>query len=73
MKPKDVLTLLEIIDLSSQSPTYAHITAAAHQALLNATMPVLPEHDDGNDEEKSSSPPPRPSTPPRPPLPPGRV
>jgi len=69
MKPRDVLTLLEIIDLSSQSPTYAHITAAAHNALMSATMPVLPEHGDGDDEEEHSPNPPRqtaPSAPRRP-------
>jgi len=59
MKPKDILTLLQIIDLSSQSPVYAHITGAAHNALISATMPVLPEHDDeeehGNPTSKAKS------------------
>ena len=67
MKPKDVLMLLQIIDLSSQSPAYANITAAAHAALQSATMPVLPGHDDDDDdeEESHSNPPPRaPSAPP---------
>jgi len=68
MKPKDVLTLLEIIDLSSQSPTYAHITAAAHNALMSATMPVLPEKpgDDDDEEESNSNPPTRAPTAPPP-------
>jgi len=63
MKPKDVLTLLQIIDLSSQSPAYAQITAAAHQALMDATMPVLPGNGD-DEEEHHSSPPRAPSAPP---------
>jgi len=56
MRPKDVLTLLKIIDLSSQSPAYSNITAAAHAALMNATMPVLPESEEEEGEEEQPNP-----------------
>jgi hypothetical protein len=54
MKPQEILTLLEIIDLSSKSAAYAHITGAAHAALMNATLAVLAKPD--NDDEKETHP-----------------
>jgi hypothetical protein len=70
MKPKDILTLLEIVDLSSQSPAYSAITGAAHKALIEAQLHVIGSDDD-DEEESHSSPPPR--APSAPPLPPRRT
>jgi len=69
MKPKDVLTLLQIVDLSSKSPAYAGITGAAHAALVAVQLHVIgdkPEEDDDDDEEKSENHPSRPMGPPPP-------
>ena len=49
MSPEKVLELLQIVDLSSKSVGYAHITSSAHTALVNAQLVVLstasaPEH-----------------------------
>ena len=52
--PKDVLTLLQIVDLSSRSPAYSAITAAAHDALTHMTLHVLAEH---HSAEEPKSPP----------------
>ena len=60
MTPKDILTLLQIVDLSAKSPAYSQITAVAHAALVDAQLHVLAKADnDDDDEEKSSSPPSR--------------
>jgi hypothetical protein len=59
MKPKDVLTLLEIVDLSSQSPAYSNITSAAHKALIEAQLHVIAKPDDDDDEEENHSSPPQ--------------
>jgi hypothetical protein len=53
MQPKEILTLLEIIDLSSKSTAYAHITGAAHAALMNATLTALPKPDNDDDEKET--------------------
>jgi len=65
MSPKEILTLLQIIDLSSQSPTYGHITGAAHDALMHATMAVLHKAEEDEEEEEHSNPtrPPTPTVP----------
>ena len=55
MNAKNILTLLEIIDLSSKSPAYSNITAAAHKALVEAQLHA----DDDDDEESHLSPPQR--------------
>ena len=60
MTPKDILTLLQIVDLSAKSPAYSQITAVAHAALVDAQLHVLAKAgNDDDDEEKSSSPPSR--------------
>ena len=51
MQPKDVLVLLDIVEKSSKSPAYAHITGAAHDALLAAQLVAMKM-----EEEKSSPP-----------------
>jgi hypothetical protein len=62
MTPKEVLTLLQIIDLSSQSPAYSAITAAAHEALSKAMLHVLAGKEE--EEETEPNPPTRAPTPP---------
>jgi len=59
MQPKDILMLLEIIDLSSQSPLYGHITSAAHEALVEAQLHIISRSHDDDEEENHSSPPQR--------------
>jgi hypothetical protein len=55
MAPKDVLTLLQIIDLSSQTPTYSHITGAAHEALLHAQLVALKAGEEGEEHGNPTS------------------
>ena len=57
MSPEKVLELLQIIELSSKSANYAHITNSANTALVEAQLVSGVEH--------HSSPPP-PSAPTRP-------
>ena len=59
MTPKDILTLLQIVDLSAKSPAYSQITAVAHAALVDAQLHILAKASNDDDEEKSSSPPSR--------------
>ena len=46
MSPKDVLVLLDIVEKSSKSPAYAHITGAAHDALLAAQLVAMKMEDE---------------------------
>ena len=55
MSPEKVLELLQIVDLSSKSAGYAHITNSAHTALINAQLVVLSH---ASAPEHHSSPPP---------------
>jgi hypothetical protein len=59
MSPEKVLELLQIVDLSSKSAGYAHITNSAHTALINAQLVVLP----ATPEHHSSPPPSAPARP----------
>jgi hypothetical protein len=61
MTPERTLTLLEIVDLSSKSPAYAHIMGAAHDALINSILIVLPEVTKPGTPEQPISPPPGPA------------
>jgi hypothetical protein len=61
MTPERTLTLLQIVDLSSKSPAYAHIMGVAHDALINSTLAVMPEVAKPGSPEQPISPPPSPT------------
>jgi hypothetical protein len=56
MSPEKVLELLQIVDLSSKSVGYAHITSSAHTALVNAQLVVLPAAPEHHLNPPSSAP-----------------
>jgi len=45
MSPKDVDTLLDILEKSSRSPALAHLTTAAMEALKHSRLVVLSADD----------------------------
>ena len=62
MAPEKVLELLQIVDLSSKSANYSHITSSAHSALMNAQLVVLSPVSGGAPEHPTSPPAPAPSS-----------
>jgi hypothetical protein len=57
MTPKDILVLLDIVEKSAKTPLYAHITGAAHAALVAAQLHTVVKPNDDDEEEEPSNPP----------------